>query len=263
MIVWIASYPKSGNTWLRLLISNYLWPDSTNIFDNLKYIPKFPKKNYFEGIVDEESLKKDSLEIFKYFIPAQERINKNNKLKILKTHNFAGSIKGYPFTNSKNSSGAIYIVRDPRSVVVSSAFEKSAERIMSTKNVSLNDGFMEARLTWKIHYLSWKKIDIPKIIIKYEDLFSDPLNKFLEVLEFINQFKKIKIDEDKIKGTIEKCSFENLADNEKKFGFTEKLGKENFFRKGLVDEWKKVLNENLVKKIEKEFFEEMKELKYL
>ena len=122
---------------------------------------------------------------------------------------------------------------------------------------------MEARLTWKIHYLSWKKIDIPKIIIKYEDLFSDPLNKFLEVLKFINQFKKVKIDENKIKETISKCSFENLADNEKKFGFNERLGKENFFRKGLVDEWKTVLKKNLVKKIEKEFFEEMKELKYL
>ena len=164
-----------------------------NIYQN------FQKKNYFEGIVDEESLKKDRLEVFKYFIPAQEIINKNNELKILKTHNFAGSIKGYPFTNSKNSSGAIYIVRDPRSVVVSNAyhndyeFEKSTERIMSNKNVSLNDGFMEARLTWKIHYLSWKKIDIPKIIIKYEDLFLDPLNKFLEVLKFINQFKKVKI----------------------------------------------------------------------
>ena len=108
-----------------------------------------------------------------------------------------------------------------------------------------------------------EKIDIPKIIIKYEDLFSDPLNKFLEVLKFINQFKKVKIDENKIKQTISKCSFENLADNEKKFGFNERLGKENFFRKGLVDEWKTVLKKNLVKKIEKEFFEEMKELKYL
>jgi hypothetical protein len=269
MIIWIASYPKSGNTWLRLLISNYLWPNSSNLFDNLNHIQRFPHKKFFEGIVGEEILKKDNLDIFKYFIIAQQKINNNNKLNILKTHNFAGSIKNYPFTNSKNSSGAIYIVRDPRSVVVSSAyhndyeFEKSTERIMSTKNVSLNDGFMEARLTWKIHYLSWKKLDIPKIIIKYEDLFSDPSNKFLEVLEFINQFKKIKISENKIKETIEKCSFENLADNEKKFGFTERLGKENFFRKGLVDEWKKVLKKDLVKKIEKEFFEEMKELKYL
>ena len=246
-----------------------MWPDSSNIFDNLKNIPKFPKKNYFEGIVDEERLQKDNLEIFKYFISAQEKINKDNELKILKTHIFAGSIKGHPFTNSKNSSGAIYIVRDPRSVVVSSAyhndyeFEKSTERIMSTKNVSFNDGFMEARLTWKVHYLSWKKIDIPKIIIKYEDLFFDPLKNFLEVLKFINQFKKIKIDEKKIRGTIEKCSFDNLVDNERKFGFTERLGKENFFRKGSVDEWKKVLKKDLVKKIEKEFFEEMKELKYL
>ena len=75
MILWLASYPKSGNTWLRLLISNYLWSENTNIFGNLECIPKFPKKNYFEGMVDEESLKKDRLEVFKYFIPAQEIIN--------------------------------------------------------------------------------------------------------------------------------------------------------------------------------------------
>ena len=123
--------------------------------------------------------------------------------------------------------------------------------------------YMEARLSWKVHYTSWKKINMPKIIIKYEDLHNDTFNKFLEVLKFINQFKKVEIDESKINEVIEKCSFNRLSENEKKIGFVEKTGEENFFRKGLVDEWKTVLKKDLVEKIEKECGEEMRELKYL
>ena len=161
------------------------------------------------------------------------------------------------------------MIRDPRSVVISNAhhneydYEKSVERITSKNNVSFNDGFMEARLTWKIHYLSWKKIDVPKIIIKYEDLMLEPFPVFLEVLKFINKFIKVEISKSKIEEVISKCSFENASNNEKKFGFIEKLGKENFFRKGLMDEWKKELKTDLVAKIEKEFEQEMRELNYL
>ena len=122
---------------------------------------------------------------------------------------------------------------------------------------------MEARLSWKVNYISWKKINMPKLIIKYEDLHNDTFGKFLEVLKFINQFKKIEIDENKINEVIKKCSFSQLSENEKKIGFEEKKGEENFFRKGLVDEWKTVLKKDLVEKIEKECGEEMRELKYL
>ena len=62
---------------------------------------------------------------------------------------------------------------------------------------------------------------------------------------------------------IKKCSFSQLSENEKKIGFEEKKGEENFFRKGLIDEWKTVLKKDLVEKIEKECDEEMSELKYL
>jgi len=270
MIFWIASYPKSGNTWLRLLISNYLGSNDLNLFNNLKYIQRFPDKKFFKGIVHEDDLKKDDMKIFKHFITAQEKINLNDELNILKTHNFAGSIFGYPFTNSENSCGAIYIIRDPRSVVVSHAyhhgydFKKSISHMLSDRTIAYNDKiYTEARLSWKVNYVSWKKHKMPKIIIKYEDLHNDTFNKFLEVIKFINQFKKIEIDENKINQVIKKCSFSQLSENEKKIGFKEKKGEENFFRKGLVDEWKTVLKKDLVEKIEKECSQEMKELKYI
>ena len=86
----------------------------------------------------------------------------------------------------------------------------------------------------------------------------------IKILNFINDFKKINIDELKIKETIELCKLENLSRLEDKVGFEEKLKKEKkFFRKGLVDEWKSQLNKDQIKKIENAFFEEMRELKYL
>ena len=270
MIFWIASYPKSGNTWLRLLIANYLWPNNSNQFESLKFIEVFPKKKFFEGLVDENKIKNDGFEIFKHFVTAQDKINLNNEFNILKTHNAAVSIKNDPFTNPNNSCGAVYIVRDPRSVAVSHSyhhkynFEKSTSNILNDRTVAFNDKlYMEARLSWKVNYISWKKINMPKLIIKYEDLHNDTFGKFLEVLKFINQFKKIEIDENKVNEVIKKCSFSQLSENEKKIGFEEKKGEENFFRKGLVDEWKTVLKKDLVEKIEKECGEEMRELKYL
>jgi hypothetical protein len=142
-------------------------------------------------------------------------------------------------------------------------FEKSTNRILDKTVIAFNDGYLEARLSWNVHYSSWKKINIPKIILRYEDLIDDPYNNFLKILEFISQFKKIDIDENKINNVIKKCTFKQVSDNEKKFGFVERKGKENFFRKGLVDEWKVVLKKDLIQKIEKEFYKEMRELKYL
>ena len=76
-------------------------------------------------------------------------------------------------------------------------------------------------------------------------------------------FVKIEINESKIHDVIEKCSFKNLSEIEKKDGFTENYNRTKFFRKGLTDEWKTELDKNLIKKIETNLENEMKELNYL
>ena len=80
MIMWIASYPKSGNTWVRALLTNYILKKTKNVLDDISNIKKFPKKEMFEKIVDKKFSEKDKLELFKYFIPAQKKINQNNVL---------------------------------------------------------------------------------------------------------------------------------------------------------------------------------------
>jgi hypothetical protein len=269
MIFWISSYPKSGNTWVRAFLASYISNDPRNIFEKIQNIKSFPSKEYFKDIVSEDDIKKDHMELFKHFISAQKKINNNNKFNIFKTHNFGGSIKNSHFTDSNNSCGVVYVVRDPRSIAVSYAyyanisFEKSIELLLDRNRISFNQKYYpEARLSWDIHVVSWFNNFLPKLFIRYEDLQKDPFENFKSILMFLNKFIKIEIDEKKIKKTIDICSFDNLSKLENKIGFSEKTKKINFFRKGAVDEWKNKLSPELIKKIENSFNKQMKELKY-
>ena len=108
MIIWIASYPRSGNTWIRSFLSTYLYSKKGNtVFENIKKITNFPNKNHFQGIFEinefsEEELKdkkkkdKKKFEISKYWVTAQKKINLNKEITFLKTHNFACRAKNCP-----------------------------------------------------------------------------------------------------------------------------------------------------------------------
>jgi len=277
MILWLASYPKSGNTWMRAMLSSYLFSEyhqnDQDIFSKMKLIKSFPIKRAFEGIVDEEILKKNKFETFKYFIEAQKKINKDPKLHIIKTHSFCGAANGYEFTNRENTAGSIYIVRDPRAAAVSYAhyakinYERSVELMLDEGRVVFHDQYYpEARLSWKTHLTSWLKYPAPKLLVKYEDLLSDPASVLIKTISFINNFinLKVEIKDDKISKVIDECKFDNLKKLEEKKSFEEsKTISSNFFRKGKKNEWETVLPKKLVEKLEQNFLKEMKELNYL
>ena len=119
MIVWLTSYPKSGNTWIRSFLCSYFFldlkKDSFN-FDILKNIPSFPNKNLFlsHGI----NLKNFE-DVAKSWLIIQKKINSNNKINFLKTHHSYTTLNNYHFTDKNNTLGAIYLVRDPRDVLIS------------------------------------------------------------------------------------------------------------------------------------------------
>jgi len=269
MIIWLSSFPKSGNTWLRVFLTNYLFSDK-KVFSNLNYIREYPNKFFFENLSEEINTETEELDLYKHFILSQDRLNLNNEVNFLKTHSCCGTINNYKFTNKENTLGFIYIIRDPRSVAISYAhhsnisYERSTEIITNENNVVFDkDKILTARSSWKTNYLSWLKSPYPRIIVKYEDLHEDTFGNFKKILFFIKKFMKIEIDENKIHKNIEKCSFDNLKFEEENFGFSERWGNDNFFRKGLVDEWKSKLSSNLIKLIEDKFKKEMMELDYL
>ena len=120
MIIWLASYPKSGNTLLRSILSSYFYSKEGEFsFNNLNYISQFPLTSQFmsAGIdIDNDE------EVFKNFINVQNFLNQEKgKVKFLKTHSALSKMHGCNFTDLNNTLGVIYIVRDPRNVVNSLA----------------------------------------------------------------------------------------------------------------------------------------------
>ena len=118
MIIWIASYPKSGNTWIRSLISAYLYSENGIFnFHLLKKIQQFPSKTYLKYFIEDF---KDIKKVSNHWIPAQDRINLfSDGTSFFKTHSALCSIANNSFTNKANTKAAIYVVRDPRNLVTS------------------------------------------------------------------------------------------------------------------------------------------------
>ena len=197
MIFWIASYPKSGNTWLRTLISSYYYSkDGIFYHDLIKDIGQFPEKDYFKDFpVDTKNV----VGTTKFWIKAQEKINYDKKLRFFKTHNVYGKINNKPFTNKENSLGCIYIIRDPRNVITSLSnhyelnYEDSLAWMTNHKKYIYDNrgdddyGNFQFISSWSNHYKSWKiQKDIPIKIIRYEDLLAKTYEITKEVIQFIN-----------------------------------------------------------------------------
>ena len=286
MIIWIASYPKSGNTWVRSLLSSYLFSSNGEFnFKLLDNIEQFSSSN-----ITSEDTKKIHYQdrISRNWIPSQKIINKDKKTRFFKTHNAMCSINGNNFTDRLNTLAVIYIVRDPRNLVMSLShhYELDIEEaftflsnkrkiifpinISEKKNIQSDPEDFNFLSDWSSHYNSWKNIKFcPIKIVKYEDMLSYPKKNFKSILEFLSKFLKLEIKEDKIDSVITSTSFNKLSSLEEKVGFIESATskktkkKIKFFNSGGKNKWQEKLNSKIAKKIENTFRDEMKELNYL
>ena len=279
MIIWLASYPKSGNTLLRSILSSYfLSNDGEFKFENLYQISQFPLLKHFTSInVD---INEDKA-IFKNSINAQNFINKEKgKVTFFKTHSSFSKINNYNFTDLQNTLGVIYVVRDPRNVVNSLAhhYNFSIDEAIDTmidekKFMSRTDKNAEVFAgSWNFNYYSWKNLDQHKkyFLIKYEDLITNKKSIILKVFKFLNSLgMKFDIDMTKLNKVIKTTEFEEMKTLEQKETFTEamideKTGRRKiFFNLGPKNDWRVNLDKKNKEKIEKAFSKEMEELGYL
>lgn len=286
MIIWIASYPKSGNTWVRSLLSQYYFSkDESFDFSVLKNIPNF---NVGDFITKKEILK-EPMDIPKLWLKIQKYLSlKYKKNLFFKTHHANLSMNDFNFTSKDYCAGCVYIVRDPRNVITSlKNFEnKSYKEILDAmtderthlkgtdyfKNKFGFDAF-EIIGSWSINYTSWvhNKLGIPVCTIRYEDLLDNTLEEFEKIFNFIkniNNTKNVFFNRERAIKILEETSFEKLRKKEKNEGFNEnstrpKNVNTQFFNMGKENDWKKILPDEIKKKIEETFKKEMKELKYL
>ncbi len=284
MIIWLASYPKSGNTWVRSFLNSLLFnKDNKANLSELSKIDQYPKRSHFTNLVKEiDNLEELSLN----WIKSQKIINQDNKVKFLKTHHALCNYKNSFFTNGEVSLGAVHIVRDPRNVISSilyhfskKNYEEAKEFIFDEnkalgKKFNLDDPNANRNIftiisSWKNHYNSWKQFKKNYLLIKYEDLLTNPYTEFSRVSEYLSKVLNLKFEDDKINFAVNSNSFENLQRLEKENGFAESITdkktgqKKKFFNLGPKNDWTKLLNNELRKNIEKEFENEMRELKYI
>ena len=276
MIIWIASYPKSGNTWVRLFL-DYLFSPTNKFSINKNYIGQFPLREHFVGLtknVDNQN------EYARNCKKAQLKLNSDSKIKIFKTHNALWSWNNgqYSFTDEKCCLGVIHIVRDPRNIVTSilNYFHKDnydqALEFMKENKV-LGGGKDESGLptiigSWSNHYKSWKKFKKNNLLIRYEDLLEKPENEFFKITNFLKLVGKFKFKDDKIFEAIQNCKFNNLSKQEDLYGFdgnsyNNKKLNHKFFNLGPKNKWENLLNPKIKSEIELLFKEEMQELNYL
>ena len=278
MIVWIASYPKSGNTWIRSFISTYYLSNKDKFeFNLLQNIKQFPHEKFFNKKINNINSAINSWDA------AQSNINNLNTFTFLKTHSALVKINNKPFTSSKHSIAGIYVVRDPRNIVTSIsnhyqlsfeeslAFMTNNRKFLIKENNTNNFGSFTFLNSWSEHYKSWKKNkQFNLLFIKYEDLEKDTFNSFRNIVIYLNKvLKKDKeMDEERIKKIIKTISFEKLKRKEQKEGFPEaiinqkKQKKINFFYLGKNNKWEKILTRNQVDILNKTFKDDLKELKY-
>jgi hypothetical protein len=284
MFIWLASYPKSGNTLVRSLLSSYFFSkDGIYDFSLSENIKQFPTIKLFEDLGVDITNEK---EVIANYIRVQQSFNKKESTQFLKTHSYLFNIENNAFTDLNVSLGVIYIVRDPRNVVTSFANHSSMSVDEST-NWIINEWVLGGNLnsfnytekttlysgTWGSNYKSWKsfKSQGKYLLIKYEDLINKKEEILLKILKFIYKLNKknFEIDKVKFKNVIDSTSFERMQALEMEFGFSEskidkKTGKKiNFFNLGKKNNWEKIITPKIKEKIEDTFKEEMKELGYL
>ena len=279
-IIWIASYPKSGNTWLRYFLSNYYFNKKNNFEPEIiKNIKKFHlDKEIINSNFHIEDFKKNPYNVSKYWIESQKKLEiKKGNVVFLKTHNALINIENNEFTNSDLTLAIIYIVRDPRDVVISYSkyrhldYDKTIEHMIGSKvNIpfvrDIKDiSNIEITGSWAFHYNSWKDgvSEIPRVILKYEDLLNNSVEIFTNLIKFLSNVMKLEVNYEKIISSNNLSTFNNLKNFERKNKFFENKSAENFFRIGKSGNWKKELNNAQIKKIEESFKVEMKILGYL
>ena len=277
MIIWIASYPKSGNTYLRSFISSYYFSKKGKFdFELLLNILQFPSVKFVKKNPNSE------IEASQDWIYNQKQFFGGENIHFIKTHNSLNQYMGNSFTTNNISLGAIYIVRDPRNIITSMThhysltYEQAFKKLID-ENASLLEKSREGDYSnftflgsWSSHFKSWKNSkDFKTLFVKYEDLEENKYDTFKKIIQFINELKKDQstLNEKKFLNSINSTNFSNLRNKEEIEGFEESVNsksgeKKKFFNLGFNNRWQKILPKNILTKLNNNLQIDLNDLGY-
>jgi len=253
---WLASYPKSGNTWFRIFLANLLAPDLAPVDPN-----RLPINNLissarapFLEIIGAPSALFTDCEIAE-LRPAIDQIigeDWTDRVCLRKAHDaYTYLPDGRPIMGRGPNFSAIYILRNPWDVAVSAAhhwrkpIDKVVEEMCDQCN-ALNSNperigtqLSQCLLSWSSHAKSWLSAPLDVCLIRYENMCQEPMKEFSKAVEFLG----IKASKDEISLALEASSFSALRTFEQEQGFREAPQGTHFFRRGTVGEGRKMLSQ--------------------
>ena len=273
-LIWLASYPKSGNTWVRILLANYLNTENkpidinqinTSIISSSRSI--FDNSTAFLA----SELKHDEVDILRPEV--YKKISEEaDDIVYIKTHDAnTENIQGQNIFPSEITKTIIHIVRNPLDVAVSFAhhsnisIDKSVEKLninqkLANGKKALNQQLRQILLNWSEHYLSWTDTNTSYLLVKYEDLLKNTEAEFRKIILHIYN----EVDDTQIKNAVKQSSFKNLKSQEESGNFKERaVNSKAFFRKGIAGSWKEEMNKNQIEKVINKHKKTMIELGYL
>ncbi len=261
-IIWIASYPKSGNTWMRSLLAHYFMPaGQAPDINNLRNFTTADVRQDFYDTANGSPYKGTDLKAWMRVRPQALRLIAGSRPNhhFVKTHCQTIRIEGQDIIPPEVTSGGIYLIRNPFDLAPSFARHQSAdidtaiERMCNPDTVmGTPTGIFDVLGRWDDHVHSWTTAPgLKRRVIRYEDLLTKPAREMRGLLEvFLGQ----KVDGVKLARAIKATAFDKMQKQEREQGFTEKPeGMANFFAKGQAGVWKGDLTPAQVGRIREAF----------
>lgn len=255
-IIWLASYPKSGNTWFRVFLTNLLYEsDSPVNINDLTETTISSSRRIFDEYTGLSSSDLTFEEIDQ-MRPDVYRMQSDESDEMLykKAHDKYYNVdKNQPLFPPEISKGVVYFIRNPLDVLVSFAYHSAkpvSQMIKSINNSNyafcdnknkLSNQLRQMLGSWSDHVKSWtEQSEIPVYVMRYEDMIHDTFHSFKGAVDFIG----LKKTDKQINEALGKSDFSVLSEQESKEGFKEKMIKsKSFFRKGQIGDWRNHLSE--------------------
>jgi hypothetical protein len=274
-IVWLASYPKSGNTWLRAFLANLVASRATPLTpDELHdYTDEEARADRFSEVAGRPNveLSPEDLAALRPEVHALIAARAQGS-RLIKTHNACGAFEGHPLFNWEVTGGAIYVVRNPLDVVVSMThhfgltLDEAISRLDDERVATVNDQVYVSHFigAWSTHVRGWadmaERAPGKVLVLRYEDLLEKPAKSFAKAAKLIG----LGQDKARIERAVKHASFQTLAVLERGAGFREAVSeKTRFFFKGRANQWREALSPAQVARVIRENREQMQRFRYV
>jgi hypothetical protein len=276
-IVWVASYPKSGNTWIRAFLHNLVrlrtGEDGEQDINEMARFSTWDldKKRYakFLGFEPDNAAHRSEIAATRHAVHRQIA-DSIDGLLFIKTHNCLVMDRGHSTINFDVTAGAVYVVRNPLDVAISYAHHSGVTiddaiarmAVTDAETAGSDSAVYEVHGSWSQHVWSWTRNPHRALhVVRYEDLLADPQNVFAAMARHL----LLDSTRRRLIKAIEQSSFARLQAQEREKGFRERPASadQNFFREGRAGQWKDVLTSAQIDRVVRDHGEQMQRFGYL